>query len=102
MSNNPIISVKSSDLSRASRRLNEPAQSLREALTNFFTVVAPLGPRPWGENDEMAQLFDKEYVNPSQLVLEAIDAWATGIQGLRGKVKLMQQRLVDLEDSNSN
>jgi len=102
MGDQPTISVTMSELVKASRKLNEPAKSLREGLTNFFTETTPLGPNPWGVDDDMGQLFQKEYVGNSLLVLRAINELATGIEGLRGKVKLMQERLVDVEEANTS
>jgi hypothetical protein len=98
----PTISVSMGELDRASKRLDEPAKSLREGHLNFVTAVAPLGPHPWGVNDDMAQLFIEEYVGQSELVLRLIGELANGIEGLRGKVRLMQQRLVDVEEANSS
>jgi hypothetical protein len=104
MSNNPNLSVDPKQLDKASIVLSDPAETLQKALSHFDASVIPLGPHPWGEDDDIAMMMTapKGYLENARLVLQVLDQLTAGILGLGAKVGKMKQDFVSAEEANSS
>ncbi len=97
----PDLSADPQLLAKAGDTLDEPANRLRAALTNFMTAADDIGDAPWG-TDQLGQAIGQAY-QESKVgdVLWSARNLADGVDDVRSRVRQMAGQYANVEEVNS-